>query len=113
MLCTLLFSPSRWVAFSILSTLWLNMRLQEGFEGQMTEDNIEIGICNSDGFRRLTPQARSNNSSSSSRGKQHLFAGGEGLPGEHSVEHQGEEDSGAENTSSAAILSIHSRPTLS
>ena len=88
------------------------MRLQEGFEGQMTEDNIEIGICNSDGFRRLTPQARSNNSSSSSRGKQHLFAGGEGLPGEHSVEHQGEEDSGAENTS-AAILSIHSRPTLS
>ena len=24
----------------------------------MTEDNIEIGICNSDGFRRLSPQAR-------------------------------------------------------
>ena len=29
--------------------------LQEGFDGQMTEDNIEIGICNSDGFRRLNP----------------------------------------------------------
>ena len=24
---------------------------QEGFEGQMTEDNIEIGICNEGGFR--------------------------------------------------------------
>ena len=23
----------------------------------MTEDNIEIGICNADGFRRLSPQA--------------------------------------------------------
>ena len=23
---------------------------------QMSEDNIEIGICNADGFRRLTPQ---------------------------------------------------------
>jgi 20S proteasome subunit alpha 2 len=22
----------------------------------MTEDNIEIGICNPDGFRRLSPQ---------------------------------------------------------
>merc|ERR1712004_356829 len=32
------------------------LTLKEGFEGQMTEDNIEIGICNSDGFRRLTPQ---------------------------------------------------------
>ena len=65
------------------------MRPQEGFEGQMTEDNIEIGICNSDGFRRLTPQASCNNSSSSFRGKQHLFAGGEGLPGEHSVDSGG------------------------
>ena len=78
----------------------------------MTEDNIEIGICNSDGFRRLTPQARSNNPSSSSREEQYFLAGGEGLPGEHSVEHQGEEDSGAENIS-AAILSIHSCPTPS
>ena len=34
------------------------LTLKEGFEGQMTEDNIEIGICNSDGFRRLSPQAR-------------------------------------------------------
>ena len=25
--------------------------LKEGFEGQMTEDNIEIGICNEGGFR--------------------------------------------------------------
>lgn len=29
--------------------------LQESFEGQMTEDNIEVGICNEAGFRRLTP----------------------------------------------------------
>lgn len=28
---------------------------QESFEGQMTEDNIEVGICNEDGFRRLSP----------------------------------------------------------
>merc|ERR1712036_144149 len=32
------------------------LTLKEGFEGQMTEDNIEIGICNEGGFRRLTPQ---------------------------------------------------------
>lgn len=32
------------------------LTLKEGFEGQMTEDNIEIGICNEKGFRRLTPQ---------------------------------------------------------
>lgn len=29
--------------------------LQEGFDGQMTEDNIEIGICNADGFKKLEP----------------------------------------------------------
>lgn len=29
--------------------------LQESFEGQMTEDNIEVGICNESGFKRLTP----------------------------------------------------------
>lgn len=29
--------------------------LQESFEGQMTEDNIEVGICNEAGFRRLSP----------------------------------------------------------
>ena len=27
------------------------LTLKEGFEGQMTEDNIEIGICNDGGFR--------------------------------------------------------------
>ena len=32
-----------------------SLTLQEGFDGQMTEDNIEIGISNSDGFRRLDP----------------------------------------------------------
>ena len=32
------------------------LTLKEGFEGQMSEDNIEIGICNPDGFRRLSPQ---------------------------------------------------------
>lgn len=34
--------------------LWIHL-LQESFEGQMTEDNIEVGICNEAGFRRLTP----------------------------------------------------------
>lgn len=31
------------------------LTLKEGFEGQMTQDNIEIGICNKSGFKRLTP----------------------------------------------------------
>jgi len=31
------------------------LTLKESFEGQMTEDNIEIGICNAAGFRRLAP----------------------------------------------------------
>ena len=31
------------------------LTLKEGFEGQMTQDNIEIGICNNKGFKRLTP----------------------------------------------------------
>ncbi len=31
------------------------LTLRESFEGQMTEDNIEIGICNKDGFKRLSP----------------------------------------------------------
>jgi len=31
------------------------LTLKESFEGQMTEHNIEIGICNQDGFRRLSP----------------------------------------------------------
>ncbi len=29
--------------------------VQEGFDGQMTEDNIEIGVCDLNGFRRLEP----------------------------------------------------------
>lgn len=28
---------------------------QESFDGQMTEDNIEIGISNASGFRKLQP----------------------------------------------------------
>jgi len=31
------------------------LTLKENFEGQMTCDNIEIGICNETGFKRLTP----------------------------------------------------------
>nr|CAB3265216.1 proteasome subunit alpha type-2-like [Phallusia mammillata] len=31
------------------------LTLKESFEGQMTEDNIEVGISNADGFHRLTP----------------------------------------------------------
>jgi len=31
------------------------LALKESFEGQMTEDNIEIGICNAQGFHRLAP----------------------------------------------------------
>lgn len=31
------------------------LTLKEGFEGQMNQDNIEIGICNEKGFRRLSP----------------------------------------------------------
>lgn len=31
------------------------LTLKESFEGQMTENNIEIGIVNDTGFRRLSP----------------------------------------------------------
>uniref|UniRef100_A0A8C9PTP8 Uncharacterized protein n=1 Tax=Spermophilus dauricus TaxID=99837 RepID=A0A8C9PTP8_SPEDA len=31
------------------------LTLKESFEGQMTEDNIEVGICNEAGFRQLAP----------------------------------------------------------
>uniref|UniRef100_A0A8B9W8Z3 Proteasome subunit alpha type-2 n=1 Tax=Bos mutus grunniens TaxID=30521 RepID=A0A8B9W8Z3_BOSMU len=31
------------------------LTLKESFEGQMTEDNIEVETCNEAGFRRLTP----------------------------------------------------------
>jgi len=38
-----------------LSEVYLLSILQESFEGQMTEDNIELGVCNDQGFRRLSP----------------------------------------------------------
>ena len=28
---------------------------QEGFDGQMTEHNIEIGVCTEQGFKKLEP----------------------------------------------------------
>ena len=31
------------------------LTLKESFEGKMDQDNIEIAICKSDGFKRLTP----------------------------------------------------------
>ncbi|XP_065081672.1 proteasome subunit alpha type-2 [Ochlerotatus camptorhynchus] len=31
------------------------LTLKEGFEGQMNADNIEVGICDAGGFRRLDP----------------------------------------------------------
>ena len=31
------------------------LTLKESFEGQMNETNIEIGICDKSGFRRLEP----------------------------------------------------------
>jgi 20S proteasome subunit alpha 2 len=31
------------------------LTLKESFEGAMTEDNIELGICTKDGFRKLSP----------------------------------------------------------
>lgn len=31
------------------------LTLKESFEGQMTADNIEVGICDPNGFRRLDP----------------------------------------------------------
>lgn len=31
------------------------LTLKEGFEGQMTADNIEVGLCDASGFRRLSP----------------------------------------------------------
>lgn len=33
------------------------LTLKEGFEGQMTENNIEIGVCDKNGFRRLDAAA--------------------------------------------------------
>lgn len=31
------------------------LTLKEGFEGQMTENNIELGIADDKGFRKLSP----------------------------------------------------------
>jgi len=31
------------------------LTLKESFEGQMTEENIELGVCTKEGFRKLTP----------------------------------------------------------
>lgn len=31
------------------------LTLKESFEGQMTADNIEVGVCDANGFRRLDP----------------------------------------------------------
>lgn len=31
------------------------LTLKESFEGQMTEDNIELGVCTKEGFRKLSP----------------------------------------------------------
>lgn len=31
------------------------LTLKESFEGQMTADNIEVGICDESGFRRFDP----------------------------------------------------------
>ncbi|EDW84986.1 uncharacterized protein Dwil_GK14404 [Drosophila willistoni] len=33
------------------------LTLKEGFEGKMTPDNIEVGICDENGFRSLKPSA--------------------------------------------------------
>lgn len=40
---------------AIYTVLCLFFVFQESFEGQMTEENIEVGICNEAGFKRLTP----------------------------------------------------------
>ena len=48
-----------WICSDFIINCWENWPFpllhQESFEGQMTEDNIEVGICNEAGFRRLTP----------------------------------------------------------
>ncbi|XP_037949066.1 proteasome subunit alpha type-2 [Teleopsis dalmanni] len=31
------------------------LTLKEGFEGKMTADNIEVGVCDANGFKRLDP----------------------------------------------------------
>ena len=49
------FSDSSLVKVLLMGSTFLFLSLQESFEGQMTEDNIELGVCNEQGFRRLTP----------------------------------------------------------
>lgn len=50
LLCFLLFKTA------IHTSLFLFfLFFKESFEGQMTEENIEVGICNEAGFKRLTP----------------------------------------------------------
>lgn len=41
--------------FASLIYICISTPIQEGFDGQMTEDNIEIGICNAEGFKKLEP----------------------------------------------------------
>lgn len=47
------------LVFSVISMTTIHTFLflvfKESFEGQMTEENIEVGICNEAGFKRLTP----------------------------------------------------------
>ena len=49
------FSDSSKVKVLLMVSTFIFLTLQESFEGQMTEDNIELGVCNEQGFRRLTP----------------------------------------------------------
>lgn len=49
------FSDSSKVKVLSMVSTFIFVTLQESFEGQMTEDNIELGVCNEQGFRRLTP----------------------------------------------------------
>lgn len=45
--------PLGWPCLPRLARRLCATIMQEGFEGQMTENNIEIGIVDDDGFRRL------------------------------------------------------------
>lgn len=43
------------ITYSKRNLFFSDCPAQESFEGQMTEDNIELGVCDEQGFRRLTP----------------------------------------------------------
>ena len=43
------------IFWSILTDDDISHFVQESFDGQMTENNIEIGICNAEGFSKLPP----------------------------------------------------------